>query len=113
MTESTVAIVGSGIVGTTVAYHLANKGYDVGIFEKGPEYPYPHAPQFREKILYLYNNPSYGLPKDLQNLTCSGDYGPDLNYERVMVVGGAATVWQAVTLRMHPQDFKTRTLYGY
>ena len=30
-----------------------------------------------------------------------------------MVVGGSATVWQAITLRMLPQDFKTRTLYGY
>ena len=37
----------------------------------------------------------------------------DLNSERVMVVGGTATVWQAVTLRMLPQDFKTRTWYGY
>lgn len=113
MTASTVAIVGSGIVGTTIAYHLANQGYDVEIFEKGPEYPYPHGRQFREKILYLYDNPSYGLPKDLQNLTRSGDYGGDLNHERVMVVGGSATVWQAVTLRMLPQDFKTRSLYGY
>jgi choline dehydrogenase-like flavoprotein len=113
MTESTVAIVGSGIVGTTVAYHLVNKGYDVEIFEKGPEYPYPHDQQFREKILYLYDNPSYSLPKDLQNLTRSGDYYGDLNHERVMVVGGSATVWQAITLRMLPEDFKTRTLYGY
>ena len=113
MTESTVAIVGSGIVGTTMAYHLANKGFDVEIFEKGPEYPYPHGRQFREKILYLYDNPSYHLPKDLQHLTLSGDYRPDLNSERVMVVGGSATVWQAITLRMLPQDFKTRTLYGY
>jgi choline dehydrogenase-like flavoprotein len=113
MTESTVAIVGSGIVGTTMAYHLANKGFDVEIFEKGPEYPYPHDRQFREKILYLYDNPSYHLPKDLQHLTLSGDYRRDLNTERFMVVGGSATVWQAITLRMLPQDFKTRTLYGY
>jgi choline dehydrogenase-like flavoprotein len=113
MTESTVAIVGSGIVGTAMAYHLAHKGFDVEIFEKGPEYPYPHGRQFREQILYLYDNPSYRLPKDLQNLTLSGDYRRDLNAERVMVVGGSATVWQAITLRMLPQDFKTRTLYGY
>jgi glucose dehydrogenase len=113
MTESTVAIVGSGIVGTTIAYHLANKGYDVEIFEKGPEYPYPHGRQFREKILYLYDNPSYSLPKDLQNLTRSGDYRGDPNRERVMVAGGSATVWQAITPRMLPQDFKTLTLYGY
>ena len=99
MSASTVAIVGSGIVGTTVAYHLAHQGYDVEIFEKGPDYAYPHGPQFREKILYLYDNPSYRLPKELQNLTSSGTYGRNLNDERVMVVGGTATVWQAVTLR--------------
>ena len=113
MSESTVAIVGSGIVGTTIAYHLANKGYDVEVFEKGPEYAYPHGPQFSEKILYMYENPSYGLPKDLQNLTSSGDYRADPNDERVMVLGGSATVWQAVSLRMSPKDFKTRALYGY
>jgi len=113
MTESTVAIVGSGIVGTTIAYHLAKRGYDVEIFEKGPEYPYPHGAQFREKILYSYDNPSYRLPNDLQNLTRSGDYRPDPNQERLMVVGGSATVWQAITLRMRPKDFKTRSLYGY
>jgi choline dehydrogenase-like flavoprotein len=113
VTESTVAIVGSGIVGTTIAYHLANKGYDVEIFEKGPEYAYPHGAQFREKILYMYDNPSYSLPKDLQNLTTSGGYRSDPNHERVMVVGGSATVWQAVTLRMLPKDFKTRSLFGY
>jgi glucose dehydrogenase len=113
MSESTVAIVGSGIVGTTIAYYLAAKGYDVEVFEKGPEYAYPHGPQFREKILYLYDNPAYQLPKDLQNLTSSGGYQYDPNDERVMVVGGSATTWQAVTLRMMPKDFKTRTLYGY
>jgi 2-polyprenyl-6-methoxyphenol hydroxylase-like FAD-dependent oxidoreductase len=55
MTESTVAIVGSGIVGTTMAYHLANQGFTAEIFEKGPEYPYPHGRQFREKIHYMYD----------------------------------------------------------
>ena len=53
------------------------------------------------------------FPKDLQHLTRSGGYQHDLDSERVMVVGGSATVWQAITLRMLPQDFKTRTLYGY
>jgi choline dehydrogenase-like flavoprotein len=102
MTESSVAIVGSGIVGTAMAYHLAEQEVDVAIFEKGPDYPYPHGRQFRERILYLYDNPAYRLPQDLQHLTRSGDYRPDLNAERVMVVGGSATVWQAITLRMLP-----------
>lgn len=113
MTESAVAIVGSGIVGTTIAYLLANRGYDVTIFEKGPEYPYPHNAQFREKVLYMYDNPRYRLPSDFMDVTLSGNYPADLNHERVMAVGGSATKWTAITLRMIPNDFITKTLYGY
>jgi choline dehydrogenase-like flavoprotein len=113
MSESTVAIVGSGIVGASIANTLTSQGYDVEIFEKGPEYPYPHSKQFAEKILYLYENPTYELPKDLKDLTLSGDYRRNLNNERHMVVGGSATQWEAITLRMSPHDFKTRSLYGY
>ncbi len=114
MSQSTVAIVGSGIVGTTMAYLFTNKGYDVDIFEKGPEYPYPHLPQFREQILYQYKNPAYRLPSDLQNLTLSGDYPGDIDaWERAMLVGGSAAHWGAVTIRMTPHDFKTQSRYGY
>ena len=113
MTESTVAIIGSGIVGATIAYHLTQKGYDVDVFEKGPEYPYPHTAQFGERILYMYDNPVYHLPKDLKDLTRSGNYAFNPNDERVMVVGGSATHWEAITLRMTPNDFKTRSLYGH
>lgn len=112
MSESTVAIVGSGIVGTTIAYLLATKGYDVDVFEKGPAYPYPHYPQFRERS-YLYKNPAYSLPPDLQHLTRSGDYPADLDDERHMREGGSATEWGAVALRMAPYDFNTRSQYGF
>ena len=47
-----VAIVGSGIVGTTVAYLLAARGHVIDVFEKGRRYPYPHAPQFRDRFLH-------------------------------------------------------------
>ncbi len=113
MSESSVAIVGSGIAGTTIAYLLARKGYDVDIFEKGPEYPYPHYPQFLERVRYLYANPAYILPPDLQNLTFSGDTGGSLDKERHMLVGGTASHWGGVALRMAPHDFKTRTRYGF
>lgn len=112
MSESTVAIVGTGIIGTTFAYLLSKKGYDVVIFEKGPEYPYPHVSQHKEKIRYLYDNPAYRLPKDLKNLTYSGIYSR-ADREREMVVGGMAIRWEAITLRMTPNDFRTRSLYGY
>ncbi|MBP0001950.1 MAG: GMC family oxidoreductase [Cyanobacteria bacterium SID2] len=113
MTEGAVAIVGSGIVGSALAYLLTQKGHEVEVFERGPEYPYPHEPQFREEVFYLYQNPKYLAPKDLKNLVVSGEYIHDLNEDFYMVVGGSGTIWAGVTLRMIPSDFKTKTLYGY
>lgn len=113
MSESTVAVVGSGIVGTTIAYLLTRRGHDVTIFEKGPEYPYPYVRQFRERRLYDYWSNDYQLPRDLKSLTRSDDYPGDLDGERAMVVGGTATHWGAVTQRMTPPDFKTQSRYGY
>lgn len=117
MSESAVAIVGSGIVGTAIAHALAERGRDVVVFEKGPEFPYPHAEQFRDQVLYLYHdNPRFTLAKDLKHVTLSGDYAKhriDIAGEMGMVVGGSATHWGGVSLRMHPSDFATRTKYGH
>jgi choline dehydrogenase-like flavoprotein len=116
MSESKVAIVGSGIVGTAIAFALSKKGHNVVIFEKGPEFPYPHQAQFRDQVMYLYtDNPAYTLPRDLKNVTLSGDYGKvhlDIGGEMGTVVGGSATHWGGVSLRMHPSDFQLRTKYG-
>jgi choline dehydrogenase-like flavoprotein len=113
MSKSSIAIVGSGIIVAAMAYVLAKKGYRVEIFEKGPEYPYPHTRQFTERIRFLYKNPIYSLSEDLNKLTVSGDYRWHPEEERHLVVGGSATHWNAITLRMGPNDFKTKSLYGY
>jgi glucose dehydrogenase len=113
MSKSTVAIIGSGIVGTAMAYVLTKKGYRVDIFEKGPAYPYPHTAQFTERIRFLYKNPIYSVSEDLNQVTVSGDYQWNPEEERHLVVGGSATQWNAITLRMGPKDFKTKSLYGY
>jgi len=113
MSQPRVAIVGSGIVGTTVAFLLAARGRRVDVFEKGPEYPYPHAPQFQDRILHGYDNPAYDAPADLRGLTLSGGYHRDLNGERHMIVGGSATHWGAITPRLRPNDFRTRARYGF
>ncbi len=111
MTKSTFAIV--GFVGTTIAYTLTRRGHDVVIFEKGPDYSYPHTEQFSEETLYLYKNPKYTLPKDLKNHTLSGQYYEEIEKERFMLVGGSATNWAGITIRMTANDFKTRTQFGY
>lgn len=113
VSESAVAIVGSGIAATAVARELVRAGYDVVLFERGPEYPYPHAQQFREKIYLLHESPRYALPPDVKALTLSGDYAHDLNRETISVIGGSATHWGATTPRMAPEDFRTGSLYGY
>jgi glucose dehydrogenase len=108
-----VAIVGSGIAGALIAYLLTARGHRVEMFERGPAYPYPHTPQFQDRFLHRYDNPAYRLPADLQGMTASGAYRGDLDRERHMVIGGTATHWAGIALRMIPQDFQTKTLYGF
>lgn len=108
-----VAIVGSGIAGAMIAYLLTAHGHRVEMFERGPAYPYPHTPQFQDRFLHRYDNPAYRLPADLQGLTASGTYRGDVDRERHMVIGGTATHWAGVALRMIPEDFRTKTLYGF
>jgi len=108
-----LAIVGSGIVGAAIAHTLSRRGYRVDVFEKGPEYPYPHAKQFSERIQFMYENPLYEASKDIDTVTVSGDYVWHPERERHLVVGGSATQWSAITLRMRPADFRTKSRYGY
>lgn len=112
MSESKIAIVGSGIVGVTAAYWLTRQGHDVVIFEKGAAYPYPHTPQWMDNHLHYYDNPAYHIDASLKSYTSDG-IGFDLERERYMRVGGSATVWEAITIRMMAEDFWTNTLYGY
>jgi choline dehydrogenase-like flavoprotein len=104
--------VGSGVVGAALADALTARGQRVTIFEKGPDIPYPHAPQFERTQVYGVEGPQVSADLDLVRMTQSGDYLRDLTSERVSCVGGSATVWAGLTVRMHPRDFRLHTLYG-
>ncbi len=114
-----VAIVGAGIVGTTLAYHLVQAGHRVDIFENGPDIPYPHAPQFANEVLYAnrFAAPAQAIPEPLpsgvKGLTQSGDYPGKIDDERSMCVGGQATRWWGITPRLLPESFRPKTLHGY
>uniref|UniRef100_A0A832I3A5 GMC family oxidoreductase n=1 Tax=Eiseniibacteriota bacterium TaxID=2212470 RepID=A0A832I3A5_UNCEI len=108
-----VAIVGSGMMGATLAWALAARGVEVIVFEKGPDYPYPHAAPFAKAVLYDHADPAYNLDPGLRRITHSGDYGADLGREAVMRVGGSGTVWTALATRMTPGDFRVRTRCGF
>lgn len=108
-----VAIVGSGVVGAAVALSLARRGIVVEVFERGPAYPYPHRPQFEERVLRQAPTPLYRPAPGIAGLTQSGDYPVDLRAEMDSVEGGSAVRWEAITPRLPPRDLATSTLYGF
>jgi glucose dehydrogenase len=112
MADKQIAIIGAGIVGSILAYHLTERGHQVTVFEKGPEYPYPHNRQWQEQTLYLHNSSAYELPTDVKRYTSDG-IPFDLEGERYMRVGGSATAWEGICIRMGPSDFQTRSRFGY
>lgn len=114
MATKRIAIVGSGIAGAAFAYHLTRQGFLVDVFEKGPPYPYPHESQYWEtEVMQRPLSPGLGAAADLKTHTFSGTWSNSLENERRMCVGGSATAWAAITLRMRPADFKRRSLFGY
>lgn len=113
MSARHVAIVGSGIVGTTFADLLTARGHRVTLLEKGPDCPYPHQPQYAERVLYGWQNPARQLGPDLRRVISGGGYARDLGGELIQTVGGMATVWGAMTDRLHPHDFAVRSRYGF
>jgi len=114
MSAPSAAIAGSGIAATLVARVLSERGYAVTLFEKGPEYEYPHAMQLQERHLYFPENPpAREAEDDLKRLTLSGTYTQNPDRERCMRVGGSATIWTAITPRMHPSDFRTHSSFGF
>jgi choline dehydrogenase-like flavoprotein len=113
MSVRRVAIVGSGMIGSTLAFELARAGHEVTVFEKGPDYPYPPRERFIETINYDHYNPAYSLPRDLVRMTASGSFRRDLSLESVMRVGGSGSAWTGLATRMTPGDHRTRSLHGF
>jgi glucose dehydrogenase len=114
-----VAIVGAGIVGITLAHQLVAAGYTVDLFENGPETSYPHTPQYEAEVLYAnqFSPPIEvfppKLPADVKAMSQVGDYSQNIDDERIMCVGGQATRWFGITPRLQPENFQSKTLYGY
>lgn len=112
--RGSVAVVGSGLVGTAVAWTLARRGVPVDVFEKGPAYPYPHREAFEARVLYRSPVPLYPpLSPDVQRILQSGDYPNRVQGELDFVVGGSGIRWEALTPRMPVSDLRTFSRYGF
>ncbi len=113
MSAPRAAVVGSGMMGSTLAWALTRAGWRVDVFEKGPDYPYPHAAPFEASIVHDYTDATQRIAPDLGGLVSTGSYGRDLASESVLRLGGGGTAWTALATRMTPDDFVVRSRFGF
>ncbi len=127
--EFDVVVVGSGIAGALTAYRLAEARLRVLMLEAGGVAPdslgrYALVRSYMTSPSKLPDSPYCGdniLAPQPSALDGSGyyDYDPDPNkkgdlfksyYARL--VGGSTWHWQGIYIRMLPNDFKMKSLYG-
>ena len=114
-----VVIIGSGVAGALAANELAPAGIKVLVLEAGPRIE--RATIVNNFYADIYKAPETCYPNpdhaERPTVTAIKDYyvqeGPDnfsSTYERV--VGGTTWHWLGTSLRLLPNDFKTKTTYG-
>jgi choline dehydrogenase-like flavoprotein len=120
-------VVGAGVAGALTAKYLTRAGFRVLVLEAGP----PTAQSFDGYTGHLWHfcaaggkgtesawPPDANAPQpDTGDLRLNDGYfvqdGPNLygsSYSRLQ--GGSTLHWQAVSLRMLPEDFALRSCYG-
>jgi choline dehydrogenase-like flavoprotein len=109
-----VLIVGAGASGSIAAARLASQGFKVVCLEQGPwrnadEFPGSRRTFEVEAAGRWHNNPNNrGLPEDYPCEVTEADVYPLMHN----AVGGSTIHYGAIWTRMHPSDFKVRSLDG-
>lgn len=101
-----VCIVGAGAAGSTLAKTLAEGGMSVVVLEAGR--------WFDTQLDFVNDELSMMGPLDWDDLRISDGADP-LKLGRIntgRAIGGSTVHFTAVKLRLHPDDFRLRTLYG-
>ncbi|MEM7024145.1 MAG: GMC family oxidoreductase [Pseudomonadota bacterium] len=107
-------IVGAGASGAAVAAWLSEAGFDVVCLEQGhwqnpDRYPtVEHDYEFRMMSSWSYNPNERRLPEDYPINVDDTPVNPVL----FNGVGGSTIMWAAHTPRLHPSDFRVKTLDG-
>lgn len=115
-----IIIVGSGVSGALIADTLANAGLKVAILEAGDEVDRSEAVERFQNALIKTPESAYPVGPDADHpLSWGPDYwyrqsGPDKFLSTyIKVVGGTTWHWLGTALRMSPNDFRLKSLYGH
>jgi len=129
-----VIVIGAGIAGSLVAKHLGRQGWQVLVLEAGTggretwEGHLDAVETFRSAVAKVPNSPFrrnaaapspdvLDLAPDGVGFTANGYFvqNGELPYgtDYLRAVGGSGMHWMGLCLRMHPDDFATKTRYGY
>jgi choline dehydrogenase-like flavoprotein len=106
-----VCIIGAGVAGALVAYHLGQAGVKVVMLEAGPRH------EVNQRFVYLQRYLAQDNPWQTDNperdiYTNGGETKYRLDRYRVKAVGGTTLHWGGITPRFHESDFEMKSRYG-
>ncbi|MEW6277444.1 MAG: GMC family oxidoreductase [Candidatus Eremiobacterota bacterium] len=99
-----MAVIGSGVAGALTAFRLASVGLKVTLLEAGPRIARQEAVR-----RFRYPDLASPYPAGFQHV----DLGPDpFHGVSLRMVGGTTWHWLGTALRLHPVDFRMKSLHG-
>lgn len=118
--QADVVIVGSGVAGALIADTLAGAGIKVAILEAGDEVDRSEAVDRFQNALIKTPESAYPVGPDADHpLSWDPDHwyrqsGPNKFLSTyIKAVGGTTWHWLGTALRMSPNDFRLKSLYGH
>ncbi|MEM7019422.1 MAG: GMC family oxidoreductase [Pseudomonadota bacterium] len=119
-----VCIIGSGVTGSLVARHFVPKGAEVLMLERGNDvyFPTKRSEFWTEGWVLDHERPGVSknywqdAEKHFDDLVEIENIGPRewrFYYNMKYGLGGSGAVWSAASWRYLPEDFKTRSNFGY
>ena len=112
-------IVGSGAGGSAVAYTLAKAGYKVALLEKGrlirrSEFSKDELAYCRREIITPNPFKEYHLVETFEDGLWqeTPTYTQGWGFWNGNIVGGSSNLMSGMFHRMHPNDFKLKSIYG-
>jgi choline dehydrogenase-like flavoprotein len=109
--DTDVCIIGAGAAGGTLAFELARRGVRVVVLESGPRHDFARRREYVRRYLRR-ENPWRSSPLELDRQTLGGRVPYRLDGNRARGVGGSTLHWEGYALRLHPDDFRLRSLHG-